>query len=250
MSRALEIRAGSVAPNAGKSLAVEIAGVILERLPVRTHVVTAKDSLVAIVRRYAFPHLRPGDVLFLSERMVAITQGRAIPIDAITPSPLAVTLSRHVTKTPAGIGVGSPWTMELAFAEAGKVRVLAAAAVAALTRPLRVRGLFYRIAGQRVASIDGPCANTLPPFDRCATLGPDRPNAVARRIAQEVGCAVVIVDANDLGVVVLGRSDRAISERWARRVFADNPLGQSRQQTPMAIVRRAELASRESRSCP
>jgi F420-0:gamma-glutamyl ligase-like protein len=235
----LEVRNPSPTPNHGKALTVVLDGIATDRVPIRTHLVTSKDSLVALVRRYAFPHLRPGDVLFLSERMVAITQGRAIPIDAIQPSPLAERLSRHVTKTPAGIGVGSPWTMELALNEVGRVRILLAAAVAALTRPLRVRGLFYRIAGQRVASIDGPCPNTLPPYNRCATLGPDHPNAVARRVAVELGCPVVIVDANDFGVVVLGRSDRAISERWARRVFADNPLGQSRQQTPIAIVRRA-----------
>lgn len=235
----LELRNPEPTPNDGKALTVILDGVAVDRLPIRTHVVTSKDSLVALIRRYAFPHVRPGDVLFLSERMVAITQGRAIPIDAIQPSSLAERLSRHVTKTQAGIGVGSPWTMELALNEAGRMRVLFAAAVAALTRPLRVRGLFYRIAGQRVASIDGPCANTLPPYNRCATLGPDRPNAVARRLALDFGCSVVIVDANDLGVVVLGRSERAISERWARRVFADNPLGQSRQQTPIAIVRRA-----------
>lgn len=233
-------------PNDGKVLVVEVDGVRVERHPIRTHVVTSKDSLVGIVRRYAFPNLRAGDTLFLSERMVAVTQGRAIPIESITPSPLAERLANHVTKTPAGIGVGSPWTMELALAEAGTWRILLAAVVAALTKPLGIRGLFYRIAGQRVASIDGPCANTIPPYDRCATLGPYRPNAVARRLATQFGCPVVIVDANDLGVVVLGRSDRAISERWARNVFADNPLGQSRQQTPIAIVRRASREAEEA----
>lgn len=71
-------------------------------------------------------------------------------------------LSRFVTRTPAGIGIGSPVTMELALREVGIARILLAAA-AACTRPLGIRELFYRIAGRKVAAIDGPTPYTLPP---------------------------------------------------------------------------------------
>ena len=40
-----------------------------------------------------------------------------------------------------------------------------------------------------------------------------------------IGCAVVIIDANDLGRVVLGKSDPALSSEWCGEVFKDNPLG-------------------------
>ena len=58
---------------------------------------------------------------------MACTQSRAIPMESIRPRKLAVTLSRHVTKTPAGIGLGIPETMEMALQECGVLRILFAA---------------------------------------------------------------------------------------------------------------------------
>lgn len=226
------------APNEGKALSIEIAGQRWERHPIRTHTVTADDDLAEVIERYTAPHRRAGDLLFLSERMVAITQGRAIPIDEIEASWLARFLVRFVYKNPYGIGLGSEWTMELAIREVGRARILLAALVSALTKPFGVRGVFYRIAGRKIAAIDGPTANTLPPYNRYATLAPDRPDEVAASLRARFGCGVVIIDANDLGVAVLGRSDRGIDEAWARAVFADNPLGQSSQRTPICLVRR------------
>jgi F420-0:gamma-glutamyl ligase-like protein len=225
-------------PNEGKSLSIEVDAQRWARVPVRTHVITGDDDLNEVIARYAAPHLREGDLLFMSERMVAITQGRAYPIDGITPSRLANFLVRFVTKTPAGIGLGSGWTMELAIREVGAWRILLAAAVAAVTKPFGVRGMFYRVAGRRAAAIDGPCDNTLPPYNRYATLGPSKPNEVARALRSRFGVPIVIIDANDLGVEVLGRTP-GVSKDWARAVFRDNPLGQSSQQTPLCIVRRA-----------
>ncbi|MGH2726237.1 MAG: coenzyme F420-0:L-glutamate ligase [Actinomycetota bacterium] len=179
-------------------------------------------------------------MIFLSERMVAVTQGRAIPIDEIRPSRLARLLVRFVHKSSYGIGIGSPWTMELAIREVGSPRILLGAIVAAMTKPLGVRGAFYVVVGPKVRAIDGPCENTLPPFNRCATLGPAHPNRVARALKEELGHEVVIIDANDLGVNVLGASSKGIRDDWARAVFRDNPLGQSRQRTPICLVRRAD----------
>ena len=227
----------ALGPNEGKDLTIDVDGARWERLPVRTHVVHGDDDLAAVIERYAAPHLRGGDLLFMSERMVAITQGRAHPIASIRPSRLARFLVRFVYKSPYGIGLGSPWTMELALREVGRARILLAAVVAALTKPFGVRGMFYRIAGRQAAAIDGPTANTLPPYNEYATLGPADPDAAARALAERFGCGVVIIDANDLGVDVLGRSSRGIDAGFARAVFADNPLGQSRQQTPLCIVR-------------
>lgn len=227
-------------PNPGKQLTIDVAGTRYARIPVRTHVVTASDDPTDVVKRYAGDRLRPGDVLFLSERMVAITQGRAYPIEDIRPSRLARLLVRFVYRSPYGIGLGSPWTMELALRECGRARILLAAIAAALTKPFGIRGVFYRIAGRAAAAIDGPTDNTIPPYNRYATLGPSRPNDVARALRDAIGHEVVIIDANDLGVDVLGASSKEIGGPFARQVFRDNPLGQSGQQTPVCIVRRAD----------
>lgn len=224
-------------PNAGKNLNIVVDGVSYSRFPIRTHVVTAGDTMEAILDQYVRQHVMPGDMLFISERICAITQGRAFPIADMKPSWLARFLSKYVLKTKHGIGIGSPWTMELAIREAGAFRVLFAAACSAITKPFGIKGVFYHVVGNNINAIDGPCENTLPPYNGYAKLGPKDPEKLAEKLAKHIGVPVVIIDANDLGRNVLGRSTGAPSESVCRTLFADNPLGQSREQTPIALVR-------------
>jgi F420-0:gamma-glutamyl ligase-like protein len=227
-------------PNAGKQLLITQDNITYARLPVKTHVVTAGDNILEICKKYAQPFIRPGDTLFISERVVAISQGRAYPISEIKPSWLANFLVRFVHKSPYGIGLGSPWTMELALREAGKARILFATFIAAITKPFGVKGIFYKVAGHNINAIDGPCSYTLPPYNGYAKLGPDRPNEVAQELKASLGIEVVIIDANDLGVAILGRSSSNLKEEWCKAMFKDNPLGQSTEQTPLCLVREAK----------
>lgn len=225
-------------PNSGKNLCIELENGGWARLPIKTHVITSDDEISAVVKQYAGPYLRSDDMLFVSERIVAISQGRAFPIKEIHPSFLAKFLVKFVHKSPYGIGLGSPWTMELALREAGKVRVLSAAIVAAVTKIFGFKGVFYRIVGKNINAIDGPCSYTLPPYNEYAKFGPSKPEEVAKELSLKTDCDVVIIDANDLGVAVLGKSRPGIQDVFCRKVFRDNPLGQSTEQTPLCIVRR------------
>lgn len=225
-------------PNAGKQTEISVGAERYARFPIKTHVITDKDEMLAVAEKYAKPHLTPGDFLFISERVVAITQGRAFPIKDIKPSRLANFLVKFVHKSPYGIGLGSPWTMELAIREAGVARILFAAFVSALTKPFGIRGVFYKVVGKNINAIDGPCSYTLPPFNEYAKLGPKNPHGVARELAAALGVRIVIIDANDLGVAILGKSDKTISDDFCAQVFRDNPLGQSSEQTPLCIVRK------------
>ena len=191
-----------------------------------------------VVRRYAQPHLVAGDFLFISERIVAISQGRAFPIRDIKPSRLAKFLVKFVHKSPYGIGLGSPWTMELAIQEAGAVKILIGALAAALTKPFGMKGVFYKVVGKNINAIDGPCDYTLPPYNEYAKLGPSEPDKAAKALQVVTGHDVVIIDANDLGVAVLGKSSKDITDDFCKNVFKDNPLGQSAEQTPLCIVRK------------
>jgi asparagine synthase (glutamine-hydrolysing) len=47
-----------------------------------------------------------------------------------------------------------------------------------------------------------------------------------------------VIDANDAGCNVLGLST-GLERRFVERLFADNPLGQAGEQTPICIVVRA-----------
>jgi hypothetical protein len=226
-------------PNEGRVLHAAIDGVVYARHPVRTHLVTATDDAADVVRRYVAPLGDDVAVVAVSERMVAITQGRSHRMVDIRPGRLARFLVRFVTRPGYGIGLGTAETMQLAIDEVGAPRILLAAAVSGVTKPFGVHGLFYRIAGPQAAAIDGPTSYTIPPYNESATLGPRDPNGAARRLAAALDRPVAVIDANDAGVNVLGASPGA-DRQLVRRLFADNPLGQSREQTPIAVVRRVD----------
>lgn len=227
------------AANEGKDLEVEVDGVSYQRLPIATSLVSPQDDIVEIVTRFAADQVREGDALFVTEKIVAITQGRAYPVDSITPRPLAIRLSRYVTKTPAGIGLGMPETMEMALRECGTPRILFSAAVAALTKVFGRRGDFYRLAGPKARGIDGPTSGTIPPYNSQVVLVPLRSREVASELRTALGgqVDVLIVDINDFGGNVLGSTMRPADERRVERILADNPLGQGHQSTPLGIIR-------------
>jgi hypothetical protein len=224
-------------PNEGRELHASLGDTVYARHPVRTHLVTPADAdAAAVVARYATPLGDDVRLVAASERMVAITQGRSYPIKDIRPSRLARLLERFVTRPGYGIGLGSAETMELAIREVGAPRILLAAAASAVTRPFGVHGVFYRVAGPQAKAIDGPTSYTIPPYNQAATLGPKDPDRAARDIAAAIDAPVAIIDANDAGCAVLGASP-GVDRRFVERLFADNPLGQAREQTPICIVR-------------
>lgn len=210
------------------------------RIPVKTHVIVRDDNIVDVVKKYTQEILKEDDIVFISEKAVAITQGRAYPLEEIKPRPLAKFLSKYVTKTPAGIGLGIPETMEMALRECGVIKILFAAAVSFLGKLIGRKGDFYRIAGYKASSIDGPTPNTLPPYNRYVVLGPENPDKVAREISQSIKTQVAIVDINDLGGNILGTSEETMDRKNLIGILRDNPLGQCSEQTPIGIIRKVE----------
>ena len=85
---------------------------------IKTHVITEKDNIVDVVETYAKPYLKEGDILFISEKSVACSQKRAIPMSEIKPRPLAKFLTKFVYKSPYGIGwvFPRPWKWRCASA--------------------------------------------------------------------------------------------------------------------------------------
>lgn len=223
--------------NEGKNTTITVDGKDYMRLPIKTHVVTYEDNIADVAEKYAKEHMQEGDILFISEKCVACSQRRAIPMTEINPRPLAKLLCKFVYKSPYGIGLGIPETMEMALRECGIPRMLFAAFISAIGKLLGKRGWFYKIAGYRAESIDGPTPNTLPPYNKYVVLGPENPDKTAREIADRIGFRVCIVDVNDLSGKILGASDDSLDRELLPKILRDNPLGQSSQQTPMGIIR-------------
>ena len=112
------------------------------------------------------------------------------------------------------------------------------------------RGWFYRVAGHNVNAIDGPAETNVYPANVSAKLAPKDPDlasgqirrAIVEAVPDDIGgrlSGVCIIDANDLGRNVLGQeSDR--DDEFFAALFADNPAGQGRQQTPVTICLRID----------
>lgn len=224
-------------PNPKKNLIIETKFGRFYRYPIKTPLIVPGDDLFKIIKKYALPHASKNDIIFISEKVVSVIQGRSYKISDIKPSRLAAFLSKFVYKNPGGIGLAMPETMHLAIKEVGLLRILMAAGLAAITKPLGLKGVFYIVAGSGARSIDGPVPYAIPPYNEYASLGPKNPKKVARKIEAEIEIKTTIVDANDLGINILGAS-KGLSKRMLKEILKDNPLGQEDESTPIGIIRR------------
>lgn len=246
-------------PNTGKELDIAVKGRDYRRYPLRTEMVSDKTELPPFVterltkffekiradKKHASMAERPWH-LFISEKIVAISQGRSYFIWDIKPGLFARLLSKFVVKTPHGIGLGSPWTMQLAIREAGLPRILGAAIGGMIGKVLGHKGWFYILAGSDVRAIDGPTEYSVYPSNVSAKLPPKDPEIVAQQLTDAIKQqlapelttnfrGVVVIDANDLGRNVLGHNV-VMSTDELEEIFADNPLGQGSERTPLCVV--------------
>ena len=217
-------------PNRGKKLAIKVGGKTYFRYPLKTEAFKKGDDYVSKIRKAVEPYRGRALFFAVSEKIVAISQGRSYFIWDIKPTLAAKVLSSFVKRTPYGIGLGSPWTMQLAIDEVGLPKILLATFVSALTKIFGIGGMFYRVTGSTVRSIDGPTSYSLYPSNVSAKLGPKDPNEVADKIER-----AAIVDANDLGQNVLGNST-GLPDKLVEKIIKDNPMGQADEQTPVIIV--------------
>jgi asparagine synthase (glutamine-hydrolysing) len=239
----------AAAPNFARHVFIETDSDVWGRVPLRSQLLAPGDDIAGAVvdslGRLARSGLvvEDGDLIVVSEKALAISQGRSYPVSDIHPGRLATILSRYVTRNRTGVGLGDPTTMQLAIDEAGAARVVLAAVAGALTRPLGIRGVFYRVAGSGVNAIDGPSSLNLPPYDRWSTKAPLDPQGAAAGIARAIRDAtgravgVAVIDANDMAAEVFATTS-GVDASDVLAVIADNPLGQSDEQTPFGLVRR------------
>jgi len=255
-------------PNPGKNIEIDVDGKTYSRFPIKTELFKRGDNYAEKIAEIVFkalsvipPSTKKSFYVIVSEKIVAVSQGRSYLIKDIQPSWWATALSKFVKKTPHGIGLGSPWTMELAIREVGLPRIFLAAVASVITKPFGLSGVFYHVAGSAASAIDGPTSYSLYPSNVSAKLAPKDPKKAAEKIAKRVSQNVysernatrylprrqpgtlheqrfsgaIIIDANDLGRKVLGNAtDKPNS--FFEEVMRDNPMGQGSEQTPIVIL--------------
>ena len=151
---------------------------------------------------------------------------------------LARFLSRFASSSTAGIGVNSPYKMQFAINEVGAARVIWAAVCAGVGKLLGHRGVFYEMVGQEVSGLDGFYDHEFEEYGEYGIRIPAEPDRVCDEVEAETGVQMMIVDANDLNVEILGHASSVdLDEDTLKALIADNPAGQSRELTPFILIR-------------
>ncbi|MCF7857925.1 MAG: coenzyme F420-0:L-glutamate ligase [Candidatus Cloacimonetes bacterium] len=219
---------------------IEVDGAKFIRIPLKTKILTTGDDILSVVQDSIRDKIKENDVITISESPLAITQGRAIPINELKIGWLAKFLWRFVSKVDYGIGLRSPESMQCAIDECGSLRVLFAAIIGGLGRFLgrRGKGDFYRLAGKQTALIDAATTSPVPPYENCVIKGPRYPEKVSQMIKEETGFECCVMDINDIGGCWMIGGSTGINKHFMEKVMEDNPQGQGDELTPICLVRK------------
>ncbi|MDK2821703.1 MAG: hypothetical protein PWP31_1668 [Clostridia bacterium] len=210
--------------------------ITFNKIPIRTHIITDKDNIIDITKKYCEGIAKPGDVIAIAESVVAITQQRAILPEDVHPNKIARFLCRFPGKDGS---LATPTAMQLAISEVGLIRIFAGCAAAAFGKIIKKKGLFYIVAGRQLALIDD-IAGTMYPYERHIVMGPKNPQKLVQEIKKATKAEVVIVDVNDKKCVdILGITDKKYVKS-VKEALRDNPFGNEDEQTPIVILSKSK----------
>jgi len=228
--------------NPGKVAEIVVGEKKFVRHAIRTHFIEAgKENYIDIIRKYALPVYEKGDLLSISEKLITLCQNRVIKKENLKVGFWAKFLSKFAYKSPYGIGIRNPLKMAAAIKLAGLPRVIFAALCAAVGKLFGIRGIFYKVVGHNIANIDGFNNFAFDYYLDKGLISPENPGGVCREIKEALGIDCMIVDANDIGVEILGvASDVPYEINELKAMIRDNPAGQDREMTPMIIIRPME----------
>ncbi len=224
--------------NEGKQVNITACGKIWARHAIQTHFVEVGESYIDLMERYVRPLYQKGDILSMSEKVIALCQKRIVTEAEVKPGFWANVLSRCVHQTSAGPGMGLPVKMQFAINVCGLPKVIWAAICAAFDKLRGVHGTFYEMLGQEVSGLDGFYGNDIPAYAHMGVRIPENPAGVCDEIYQKTGIVSMIVDANDLNQEMLGHcSQLKQTDEQLLDIIRDNPAGQDQQFTPFILCR-------------
>ena len=225
--------------NEGKAVTIQANGKTYARHAIETHFVQVGESYIDLIEKYVKPVYQSGDILSSSEKVIALCQGRVVTEDECKPGFWAKLLSRFVHQTSAGPGMGLPIKMQFAINVCGLGKVIWAAVCAGVGKLFGKHGVFYEMLGTEVSGLDGFYGEDIPEYEHMGVRVPRDPDKVCDEVYEKTGVVMMIVDANDLNVELLGKGAQ-LKDRTAEELLAlirDNPAGQSSQLTPFILIR-------------
>lgn len=228
--------------NEGKNVEIEVKGKKYLRHAIKTRFVKQGDDYIEIFKEYVSPLYKKGDIVSSSEKIIALCQNRVVKREDIKIGFWAKFLSKFAChKNRGGYGVGMTINMQYAIDKVGLFRVLLASIAGGITKIFGIKGVFYKIVGQEVAGLDGFYDGAWDEYRDIGIEIPSNPNQVCNEIKEKLGITCMIVDSNDFGREILGKSkDIIFDDEYLKGLIADNPAGQGKQQTPIILIRDAE----------
>ena len=226
--------------NEGKNIEIEVADNVYLRHAVQTRFITAQDNYIDVLKEYVLDIYQEGDLVSICEKIISLCQHRIVRREDIKVGRWAKFLSKFAAPAnPQGIGVGVPIKMQYAINKKGLPRILAASIAGGFCKLIGIKGVFYKIAGQEVSGLDGFYDDVWEDYRDIGIEIPSDSNAVCNEIKSKLGISCMIVDANDLGQEIMGKSyDVELDDKILRQLIQDNPAGQEQQRTPIILIRK------------
>ena len=221
-----------------KSIAT--GGTEFERFAIQTHFVKQGESYLELINKYVVPFYEKGDVLSISEKVISMCQDNTVSKKDVKLGFWAKFLSKFASSNNRGVAMDEPYKLQLAINLAGLPRILLASFCSAVTKLFGMKGVFYKIAGNDIDGIDGfYMHSSFDVYHDIALLNPKNPGKVCSEIENAFQVQCMIVDANDFGVNILGRSKgiESLSDEFLISLVKDNPAGQSDELTPFILIK-------------
>lgn len=227
----------------GKRIEVEVNGEKFLRHVVQTHYIQMGEDYLEIIEKYVKPIYQQGDIISISEKIIALCQKRVVYKKDMKISRLAKFLSKFAMKSDAGCGVDNVYKMQFAIHLCGKLKVIWAAVAAGVCKLFGRKGVFYEITGPEISGLDGFYGHIFKDYDNFGIRIPENPTGVCNEIYEKLGIQSMIVDANDFNAIVLGKCDSiTYDDDTLVKFVLDNPAGQDKTLTPIVLIRKAETA--------
>lgn len=233
----------------GKNVNVKIGNSIYKRHAIKTHFIKQNEDYLEVIKTYVLPIYKKGDIISISEKIIALCQNKVVERRDIKIGFLAKFLSFFASRNSHGIGVGEAIKMQYAINKVGSIKCIYAAVVSGITKLFGKKGVFYEIVGQDVSGLDGFYDHVWDEYKDIGIELPDNPNGVCEEIYNKLGVLSFIVDANDLGQEILGVCSKIkLREKSLHKLIKDNPAGQGKETTPIILIRKTNRRKRKNKN--
>lgn len=225
--------------NEGKKVEIEVSGKVYKRHAIKTHFVKPCENYIEFVKKYVEPIYEEGDIISLSEKVIALCQNKVVHREDIKIGFWAKFLSKFASKPKVATGFASEAIkVQYVINKVGLFKVIYASIASAVTKLFGKKGVFYKIIGQEISSLDCFDGYDYEYYKDIGIESPENPDGVCNEIKDKLGISAIIVDANEMGQLLLGKSnDISLPENELLGLIRDNPAGNGTEGTPIVLIR-------------